>query len=83
MMRRLAIVFCLLLLAPSSTLADDNPIVGTWKLRSFLREVIATGDRYNGFGGNPDGYIRYLPDGRMCVTLVREFNGLGSIPIRR
>jgi hypothetical protein len=46
-----------------------DPIIGTWRLQSFVREV-TTGQRYNEFGEHPDGYISYLPDGRMHAMLV-------------
>jgi hypothetical protein len=29
------------------TLAAETPLLGTWKLKSFVREVSATGERYN------------------------------------
>jgi Lipocalin-like domain len=37
-----------------------------------VREVVATGQRYNEFGDKPGGYISYLPDGRMHVMLVAD-----------
>jgi hypothetical protein len=50
----------------------DNSIVGTWKIQSLVREVIATGERQKEFGEKPSGYISYQPDGRMFVVLVGE-----------
>src|SRR5882672_6149998 len=61
------LVWILVLLSPA--MAGD-PIVGTWRLQSFVREVTATGQRYNEFGEHPDGYVSYLPDGRMHAILV-------------
>ena len=40
-------------------------IIGTWRLLSYVREVISTGERYNQFGDAPYGYLGYTPDGRM------------------
>jgi hypothetical protein len=40
-----------------------EPIIGTWKLDSYVREVLASGQRYNQFGDNPEGYLGYSPDG--------------------
>jgi hypothetical protein len=40
-------------------------ILGTWRLLSYVREVISTGERYNQFGDHPYGYLGYAPDGRM------------------
>lgn len=59
-------------LSASIASADDNSIIGTWKVQSFVREVIATGERQNEFGEKPVGYISYQPDGRMFVVLVGE-----------
>jgi pimeloyl-ACP methyl ester carboxylesterase len=46
-------------------------VLGTWKLRSYVREVIATGQRHNQFGDEPDGYLGYAPDGRMYAIFTR------------
>jgi 3-carboxy-cis,cis-muconate cycloisomerase len=51
---------------------NANPVIGTWKLRSYEREEIATGRRHNQFGDHPDGYIGYAPDGRMYAMFIRE-----------
>jgi len=50
----------------------DSPVVGTWKLQSYIREVIATGHRFNQFGDEPDGYLGYAPDGRMYAIFTRH-----------
>ena len=42
-----------------SAAAEDNPIIGAWKLKSFVREVAGTGERYNKMGEHPDGYLSY------------------------
>ena len=46
-------------------------VFGTWKLRSYVREVIATGERHNQFGDAPDGYLGYAADGRMDAIFTR------------
>jgi len=72
MHKRIAIVFFTMVMLFLSALAraDANPLLGTWKLKSFVREVTGTGERYNQFGEHPDGYISYAPDGRMLVLFV-------------
>ena len=50
--------------------ADETSLLGTWQLKSFVREVAGTGERYNQLGDHPDGYINYSPDGRMLVFFV-------------
>ena len=51
---------------------DASPVLGTWKLRSYEREELATGRRHNQFGEHPEGYIGYSPDGRMYAMFIRE-----------
>ena len=64
------VIAVLLLIFTLPTKANENDIVGTWRLTSFVREVVATGERQNEFGEKPDGYISYQPDGRMFAVLV-------------
>jgi Lipocalin-like domain len=64
------IVTLFLLLIPAC--ASDNSIIGTWRIESFVREVMATGERQNEFGEKPGGYISYQPDGRMFAVLVGD-----------
>ena len=52
--------------------ADVNAVLGTWRLQSYVREVLETGERYNQFGDNPDGYIGYSADGRMYAIFMRN-----------
>jgi 3-carboxy-cis,cis-muconate cycloisomerase len=49
-----------------------NQVLGTWKLRSYEREELATGKRHNQFGDHPDGYLGYAPDGRMYAMFIRQ-----------
>ena len=70
--RMLLISFLLVALGPTVAAADDNPLLGTWRLKSFLREVTGTGERYNQMGEHPDGYISYAADGRMLVFFVSD-----------
>ena len=62
----------MLALSSSGGIANENSIVGTWKIQSLVREVIATGERLNELGDKPSGYISYQPDGRMFVVLVGD-----------
>jgi hypothetical protein len=59
-------------LSSSIAAAADNSIVGAWRVQSFVREVVATGERQNEFGEKPNGYIIYQPDGRMFFMLVAD-----------
>jgi len=73
MIRVAIIVFALLLILPASAARSaDNPLIGTWKLKSYLREVAATGERYNERGEHPNGYLAYSADGRMYAIITWE-----------
>jgi hypothetical protein len=58
------------LAVPAAALAEDGSLIGTWKLTAFVREVSATGERYNQLGEHPEGYLGYAADGRMYAILV-------------
>ena len=60
-----ALLGLLLILPATAARTADNPLLGTWKLKSYVREVAATGERYNERGEHPDGYLSYAADGRM------------------
>lgn len=51
-------------------LAGDNPLLGTWKLTSFVRQDVATGERRPALGERPEGYLGYALDGRMYALFV-------------
>jgi Lipocalin-like domain len=71
-----------LFLSPAIALADENPLVGTWKLKTFVREVFATGKKYNLFGEHPNGYLSYSADGRMyaIATVDKRVKPRGTFP---
>jgi hypothetical protein len=60
----------LLILSATAAFAAENPLLGTWKLKSFVREVAATGERYNERGQHPNGYLGYAADGRMYAIIT-------------
>ena len=69
--KRLAVVVAsAFLLIPTGGLAEDSPLVGTWKLKSFVREIVGTGERYNQLGEHSQGFLGYSSDGRMYAILV-------------
>ena len=61
-----------LLLSPTIALGQENPVLGTWKLKSWIREVTATGEKYNQMGEHPIGYLGYSADGRMYATITAD-----------
>jgi Lipocalin-like domain len=48
------------------------PLVGTWRLLSYRRTVVATGETADLLGKSPQGFIGYGRDGRMFVLIVKE-----------
>jgi hypothetical protein len=56
--------------AATAASASENTLLGTWKLKSYVREVTATGERYNERGEHPDGYLSYAADGRMSAIIT-------------
>jgi hypothetical protein len=57
---------------PKTALTGENPLLGTWKLRSMLYEATASGKRSSPFGDHPVGYLSYSPDGRMHAIGAAE-----------
>jgi len=53
-------------------MAATDALVGTWKMVSSKREVVATGDLVEPLGPNPIGYLCYQADGRMMVLEVSD-----------
>jgi hypothetical protein len=45
-------------------------LIGTWKLKSYVREIAATGERDKQLGEHPEGYLGYAQDGRMYGIIV-------------
>ena len=50
--------------------SPDCPVIGTWKLQSYVRERLSDGYQHNQFGDAPEGYIGYAPDGRMYAIFT-------------
>jgi hypothetical protein len=44
--------------------AENNPLVGTWRLVSFDREIVATKEVVHAYGGHGTGFATYTADGR-------------------
>src|SRR5262249_14730801 len=50
--------------------AEDNPLVGTWRLVSFDREIVATKEVVKAFGGHGTGFTTYTADGRYSSLTI-------------
>jgi hypothetical protein len=53
------------------TPSDTEVLYGTWRLLSWTREIVDTGERSETFGASPHGFITYTRDGRMSSIVVR------------
>jgi hypothetical protein len=49
---------------------DTNPLVGTWRVVSFERQIVETKAISQGYGGNVAGLATYTPDGHMSLMVV-------------
>ena len=47
-------------------------LYGTWQLVSATRRFVATGEKSEGFGARPSGYLTYTRDGRMIAILTKD-----------
>jgi hypothetical protein len=58
-----------------------SALLGTWRMVSWQREIVATGDKVDALGADPVGYINYGPDGRFYALVVsRERHRPAKLP---
>jgi hypothetical protein len=57
-------------------------LLGTWRMTSWIRQAVATGEVTDAMGADPIGYIAYHADGRMMALVVnrRRIKLKGAIP---
>jgi hypothetical protein len=51
-------------------MANTEVLVGTWRMISWTKKDIATGEITDAMGPNPQGFMSYQPDGRMISLVV-------------
>jgi hypothetical protein len=64
------VVSCLILPQPVPAQDLQTSIVGVWKLTSFTRKDVQTGQVTKVFGEQPVGYLTYTKAGRIFAFLV-------------
>ena len=69
---RAAFTALMLLLSLTIATAGENPLLGTWKLKSQVWTVTATGEKVHQMGEHPNGYLGYSADGRMYAIITAE-----------
>ena len=62
----------LMLAVSSHASAQVDELYGTWRLLSWVRQYADTGERVDGFGKAPHGYLSLGRDGRLLVLIVQE-----------
>lgn len=55
-----------------ASVCDAQSLVGTWRLVSFTRNYIQTGEVVDAFGPSPQGVITYGADGRFSVFIMAK-----------
>tara|TARA_R110002074_G_scaffold122771_1_gene257762 strand:+ start:2136 stop:2636 length:501 start_codon:yes stop_codon:yes gene_type:complete len=53
-------------------MTQANDLIGTWRMISWTRQALKTGQVSDAMGPNPIGYIAYHADGRMMATVFRN-----------
>lgn len=56
----------------SNTAQMSDRIIGTWRMLSWKRVLVGSGEESDAFGRNPFGYINYSPDGRVMVFVLKS-----------
>jgi hypothetical protein len=61
------------LASPQTSAADDRqPVIGFWKLVSYVVEIQATGQIEPVMGQHPTGYVNFSSEGRVMFILTGE-----------
>jgi hypothetical protein len=71
-MKAAALVGVLVLVTSLSANAQVEQLYGTWRLVSYTRNVVGTGESVDIFGKAPHGFLTYGRDGRMSAIIVGE-----------
>ncbi len=68
-MKRCFFVLLLILLADSSASADPKDLLGTWRLKSFVRELAVSGERCDQLGTHHGVYVLFTAGGRKASNM--------------
>ena len=53
-------------------MAEPKDLLGTWRMLSWKKKTVSSGETVDAHGPNPVGYITYGADGRMHAIVVRR-----------
>lgn len=61
---------------------NATALLGSWRMISWTRKAVATGEITDAMGADPIGYIAYQADGRMMALVVNRHRAKleGSVP---
>lgn len=62
-------------------MADAEALIGSWRMRSWTRQAVATGVSEDVLGPDPIGYVAYHADGLMMATAFRRERPVTSDPL--
>lgn len=65
------LLLALLLITPTFAATADD-LYGTWRLVTFTRTIVATGEVEEPYGKAPRGYLTYERNGRMHAILAKD-----------
>jgi hypothetical protein len=68
--RALVILLAIVATGIPARAQNPSPIVGTWRVVSYEREILETKAITKGFGGNAMGFVTFTPDGQMMTMVV-------------
>jgi len=54
-----------------SAAAEPKELIGTWRMLSWKKKTVASGEIVDAHGPDPVGYINYGTDGRVYAIVVR------------
>lgn len=57
---------------PRSELDLRSRLLGTWRMLSWKRVLVPSGEESDALGPSPFGYISYAPDGRLMVFVIKS-----------
>ncbi|WP_424814226.1 lipocalin-like domain-containing protein [Roseococcus sp. YIM B11640] len=53
-------------------MATADELIGTWRMLSWTRKAVRTGEVTDAMGPDPNGYISYHADGRMMALVLNR-----------
>lgn len=53
-------------------MTSSEAVLGTWRMLSWKREIVATGEQFDVLGPDPVGFINYGADGRFYAIVVKR-----------